>query len=82
MWAIGTYGIIKDPEVIYVKEVRKGIFDVKAGNDKYDVLLEKEVKESDLRKIMLRIDFSLQKQELQNEYWSNSKRKQRQLLQN
>lgn len=68
MWAIGTYGIIKDPEVIYVKEVRKGIFDVKAENDRYDVLLEKEVKESDLRKIMLRIDFSLQKQELQNEY--------------
>lgn len=63
MWAIGTYGILKNPDVIYAEENENKLFDIFAENEVYERVLERDVKKSDLKKIMLRIDFSLQTQE-------------------
>lgn len=67
MWAIGTYGIIKNPDVIYAEENENKLFDIFAENEVYERVLERDVKKSDLKKIMLRIDFSLQTQEMNYE---------------
>lgn len=67
MWAIGTYGILKNPDVIYAEKNENKLFDIFAKNEFYELVLERDVKESDLKKIMLRIDFSLQTQEMKYE---------------
>lgn len=67
MWAIGTYGILKNPDVIYAEENENKLFDIFAENEVYERVLERDVKKSDLKKIMLRIDFSLQTQEMNYE---------------
>lgn len=67
MWAIGTYGILKNPDVIYAEENENKLFDIFAENEVYERILERDVKKSDLKKIMLRIDFSLQTQEMNYE---------------
>lgn len=67
MWAIGTYGILKNPDVIYAEENENKLFDIFAENEVYERVLERDVKKSDLKKIMLRINFSLQTQEMNYE---------------
>lgn len=67
MWVIGTYGILKNPDVIYAEENENKLFDIFAENEVYERVLERDVKKSDLKKIMLRIDFSLQTQEMNYE---------------
>lgn len=67
MWAIGTYGILRNPDSIYAEENENGLFDIFADNEVYELVLERDVKKSDLKKIMLRIDFSLQTQEMKYE---------------
>lgn len=67
MWAIGTYGILRNPDAIYAEENEDGLFDIFADNEVYELVLERDVKKSDLKKIMLRIDFSLQTQEMKYE---------------
>lgn len=66
MWAVGSLGILKNPDTIYADKNNQNNYDVYAENNNFRILLEEDIKKSDLKKIMLRIDFSLQKQELQN----------------
>ena len=50
MWAIGTYGILKNPDVIYAEKNGNKLFDIFAKNEFYELVLERDVKESDLKK--------------------------------
>ena len=67
MWAIGTLGMLENPQAIYACKNRQGKYDIYAVNTDYRVLLEDNIVKTDLKKIMLNVDFSLRAQEQQDE---------------
>lgn len=78
----GALGILFNPDMIYCEETSDGKYKIVAENENYTVILYENVSKTSVENIMRRITFQIECQVFKDEYWSNSKRKQRQLLQN
>ena len=78
----GALGILFNPDMIYCEETSDGKYKIVAENENYTVILYENVSKTNIENIMRRITFQIECQVFKDEYWSNSKRKQRQLLQN
>lgn len=78
----GALGILFNPDMIYCEETSDGKYKIVAENENYTVILYENVSKTNIENIMRRITFQIECQVFKDEYWSNSKRKQGQLLQN
>lgn len=77
----GARGIMFNPEMVYAIEKSDGIYDIVAENNDSAITLYENVLKANVENIMKRITSQIERQDLKDEDWSNSKWQLWQLLQ-